>query len=142
MLERIHEHINQEILLNTRTDTIFVVTAVIFNFVMLGVSSAMASEATSDLEHGRTTGLIVLAINLVVSILVNGIAIVGLLTGRATRKTLSQGLLKMYEDAEVSQYYHSSLLTNYMRRYVMFIAIIGVLGITAILIPLVVLTTS
>jgi hypothetical protein len=143
MLESIHEHINQEIRLNTRTDTIFVVTAVIFNFVMLGVSSAMASEAASDLGRGRTTtGLIVLAINLVVSILVNGIAIVGLLTGRATRKTLLQGLLKMYEDMEVSQYYHPSLLTNYMRRYVMFIAIIGLLGITAILIPLVVLTTS
>ena len=34
----------------------------------------------------------------------------------------------MYEDAGVSQYYHPSLLSNYMRRYVMFVAIIGVLG--------------
>jgi hypothetical protein len=144
MLHDIHDHINQEVRINTRTDTIFVVTAIIFNFVMLGVSSALANEAASELGQSQAgiTSAIVLAIDFTISIVVNGVAITGLLTGRATRKTLSQGLLKMYEDADVSQYYHPSLLTNYMRRYVMFITIIGVLGLASILIPLVVLLTS
>ena len=144
MLHDIHDHINQEVRINTRTDTIFVVTAIVFNFVMLGVSSALANAAASELGQSRagTTSAIVLAIDFTISIVVNGVAITGLLTGRATRKTLSQGLLKMYEDADVSQYYHPSLLANYMRRYVMFITIIGVLGLASILIPLVVLLTS
>ncbi len=139
MLERLHEHINLELQVNTRTDTIFVVTAVIFNFVMLGISSAMAGEA---IDGDSTTALIVLIITLCLSVLVNGIAIVGLLTGRATRHKLLLGLLKMYNDTEVGQYYDQTLLTSYMRRYVMFIAIIGLLGLTAILIPLVILLTG
>ncbi|MGC9350183.1 MAG: hypothetical protein ACP5JG_18730 [Anaerolineae bacterium] len=143
MLHEIHDHINQEVRINTRTDTIFVVTAIVFNFIMLGVSSALATEASESLrEGGGTTSAIVLAINFTISILVNGVAVTGLLTGRATRKMLSQGLLKMYQDTEVSQYYHPSLLTNYMRRYVMFVAIIGILGVASILIPLVVLLTA
>lgn len=144
MLSDIHQHINQEIRLNTRTDTIFVITAIVFNFIMMGTSSALADSAAEDLSRGRAggTAFIVLAINFVVVVLVNGVAIIGLLTGRATRKTLSQGLMKMYEDTEVSQYYHESLLTNYMRRYVMFISIIGIIGLSSVLIPLVVLLTG
>ena len=144
MLHEIHDHINQEVRINTRTDTIFVVTAIVFNLIMLGVGSALADNAAGDLSQGtgQVTSVVVLAIIFAVSILVNGISIVGLLTGRATRKTLSQGLLKMYEDAAVSQYYHPSLLSNYMRRYVMFVAIIGVLGAASIIIPLVVLLTG
>jgi hypothetical protein len=98
----------------------------------------MAGEAAGGED---TTSMIVLIITLCLSFLVNGIAITGLLTGRATRQKLLRGLLKMYEDAEISQYYDESLLTNYMRRYVMFVAIIGLLGVTAILIPIVVLVT-
>lgn len=138
MLERLHEHINLELRVNTRTDTIFVVTAIVFNFIMLGISSAVAGEAAGGED---TTSMIVLIITLCLSFLVNGIAITGLLTGRATRQKLLRGLLKMYEDAEISQYYDESLLTNYMRRYVMFVAIIDLLGVTAILIPIVVLVT-
>ena len=140
MLERLHEHINEELRVNTRTDTIFILTAVIFNFVMLGINSAMATEATDN--RTDITPMIILIITLLLSLLVNGISITGLLTGRATRLKLSQGLLKMYADVEVAQYYDESLLTNYMRRYVMFIAIIGLLGATSILIPLVILLTS
>jgi hypothetical protein len=140
MLERLHEHINEELRVNTRTDTIFILTGVIFNFVMLGINSAMATEATDD--RATITPMIILSITLVLSLLVNSISITGLLTGRETRKKLSQGLLKMYADVEVAQYYDASLLTNYMRRYVMFISIIGLLGATSILIPLVILLTA
>jgi hypothetical protein len=144
MLHDIHEHINQEVRLNTKTDTIFVVTAIALNLILLGVSSGLAAAAAEELGRAdaKTTSAIVLAINLAVSILINGVSVVGLLTGRATRKTLAQGLLKMYEDADVIQYYGASLLTNYMRRYIMFIAIIAILGVSSILIPLVVLLTG
>ena len=142
MLERLHEHINLELRVNTRTDTIFVVTAVVFNFVMLAIGSSMASEATADFSDNRTTPMIVLFITLGMTLLVNGIAIVGLMTGRATRERLSEGLFKMYKDAEVDQYYEKTLLENYMRRYVIFTTIIGLLAINAIAIPLVVLLTN
>ena len=141
MLERLHEHINLELQTNTRTDTIYVVTAILFNFVMLGINAAMAGEATNPDLQRDATPMAVLAITLLLSILVNGIAVAGLFTGRQTRQKLLGGLLKMYEDANVGQYYDRTLLTNYNRRYTMFTAVIGLLGIMAIVIPIVVLLT-
>ncbi|MBN1123012.1 MAG: hypothetical protein JXJ17_18190 [Anaerolineae bacterium] len=140
MLEQLHDHICDELRVNTRTDTIFVVTAVIFNFVMLGISSAVASEAAE--EFAEVTPLIILIITLIMSVLVNGVSVVGLLTGRTTRRKLTDGLIGMYDDAGVSKYYDETLLINYMRRYVIFITIIGLLGLTSILIPLVIVITS
>ena len=73
------------------------------------------------------------------TLLVNGIAILALQFGRSTRDTLLRGLIKMYEDAGVSQYYDATLLTNYGQRYTLFSAIVGILGLMAIVIPLVLL---
>ena len=142
MLERLHEHINQELNVNTRTDTIFVVTGIIFNFIMLAISSAMAGEATNAYDgSSNMTASIVLGITMTLSVLINGIAITGLITGRTTREKLYAGLLKMYTDSKVAQYYDASLLSNYTNRYALFMGVIGLLGLASIVIPLVVLFT-
>lgn len=144
MLERLHQHMTEELTVNTRTDTLFVIIAVIFNFVMLGISSAFAGPASSGSGRGGgdVTALVILFINFILSIMVNGISIMGLITGRATRQTMLEGLMKMYEDAGVNQYYHPSLATNYQRRYTMFIGINALIGAASILIPLVILLTG
>jgi hypothetical protein len=143
MLERLHEHINQELNTNTRTDTIFVITGIVFNFIMLGISSAMAGEATNTYDgSSNMTASIVLGITMTLTVIINGIAITGLITGRTTREKLYAGLLKMYTDSKVAQYYDSSLLSNYTNRYALFMGVIGLLGLAAIAIPLVVLFTS
>lgn len=139
MLHDIHDHINQELRQNTRTDTIFVIVAMVFNFIMLIMNMILAAAASGSSRGGANVSLIILVINLIIAIVVNGIATAGLLTGRGTRKTLMQGLLKMYEDQGVIQYYHESLLSNYSSRYTMFIAIIAILGLSSVLIPLVIL---
>ena len=71
MLERLHEHINEELRVNTKTDTIFVITGIVFNFVMLGISSAMADQATGDWTENTTTPTIVLVITMTISVIVN-----------------------------------------------------------------------
>ncbi len=42
MIERVHEHIITELQQNTRTDTIFILTAIILNLLALGVNSGVA----------------------------------------------------------------------------------------------------
>jgi len=42
MLEQIHEHVMSDLQQGARTDTVFVVTAVVFNLFMLGVNSGVA----------------------------------------------------------------------------------------------------
>lgn len=137
MLEKVHHHIVSELGQGARTDTIFVVTAVLFNLIVLGVNSAIAGEAASE-EADTATLDVVLTIFIIMVILVNSIAITALFVGRQTRGKLLDGLLKMYKDQEVNQYYDSSLLTNYNKRYWLFTGVIICLGVTAVLVPLVI----
>src|SRR5262245_59210193 len=143
MLERMHEHINSELHANTRTDTVLVLTAIVFDLVILGINSAAAATLRGALTPGRTRGadefllpLVIFTILVVVSLLVNGVALLGLQLGRNTRDKLLRGLMRMYEDASIARYYDVSLLTNYGRRYALFTVIIGLLGAVAIVIPL------
>ena len=48
MIERVHEHIINELGTNTRTDTIFVLTAIILNLITLGINSGLASSSRND----------------------------------------------------------------------------------------------
>ena len=72
------------------------------------------------------------------TILVNTIAVIALAVGRGTRSKLQDGLIAMYRDNSVDQYYDVSLVSNYRTRYVLFGAVILVLGLAAILVPLII----
>jgi hypothetical protein len=135
MLERVHEHIVGELGQSARTDTIFVITAVVFNLVVLGINSAVASEGADGAD---VTGDTILGVLIVVSLIINTIAVAALYVGRGTRNTLLEGLLAMYRDNEVAQYYDVALLTNYGRRYWLFTGVIVCLALTAIVVPLII----
>ena len=136
MLEQVHQHIVSELQQSSRTDTIFVVTAVVFNLIVLGINSAVADTAASN--SGDASDDIILGVFIAMSLLVNGIAITALYFGRGTRAKLLNGLLAMYHDNDVDQYYDSSLLPNYGKRYLLFIGVIICLAITGIVVPLVI----
>lgn len=137
MLEKVHHHIVSELGQSARTDTIFVVTAVLFNLIVLGINSAVAGEAASNPENASADD-VTLIIFIVLAILVNVIAISALIVGKQTRGKLLNGLLGMYRDQEVDKYYDASLLTNYDKRYWLFTGVIVCLAITAVLVPLVI----
>ena len=42
MLEKLHDHIVEELNTNTKTDIIFILTAIFLNFLALAINSAMA----------------------------------------------------------------------------------------------------
>lgn len=136
MLKQVHQHIASELQQNSRTDTIFVVTAVVFNLVVLGINSALAEAAAS--HSGDASDDVILGVFIAMSLLVNGIAITALYFGRGTRDKLLKGLLAMYRDNDVDQYYDSSLLMNYGKRYLLFAGVIICLAITGIVVPLII----
>ena len=136
MLKEIHEHIVSELQQNARTDTIFVVTAVVFNLVVLGINSAVAGEAAS--ANANPSNDLILAVFIIMSLLVNGIAVMALNFGKQSRNKLLGGLLAMYKDNDVAQYYDSSLLTSYGKRYLLFTAVIVCLALTSIVVPLII----
>ena len=136
MLSQVHDHIVSELNQSARTDTIFVITAVVFNLIVMGINSAVAAEA-ADSASREATSDIILGVFIAMSLLVNSIAIAALFFGRGTRNKLLKGLLAMYGDNDVAQYYDASLLTNYGRRYMLFVGVILCLAVTGIVVPLV-----
>ena len=133
MIERVHEHIITELQQNTRTDTIFIITAILLNLVILATNSIMAAG-----EEQSVTTTIVMVMFVCLLIVVNVVVIFGLLKGKQTRIKLINGLLKMYKDQGVEGYYDASLLSNYNARYNLFILVVVFLGVIAIVVPFVI----
>ncbi|MCD4677854.1 MAG: hypothetical protein K8S18_17945, partial [Desulfobacula sp.] len=91
-------------------------------------------------EKSRTesTYLVVMFIFVALIILINLVAVFGLLKGKQTRSKLLHGLLSMYKDQKVEKYYDSSLLKNYNIRYNLFILVVVFTGLISIIIPFVI----
>lgn len=134
MIDKVHQHIMNELQQGSRTDTIFIITAILFNLIVLGVNSGVASSAVSD--KPQTSDDVVLVIFIFLIIIVNLVSLRALLTGKKTRAILIKGLLSMYQDNQVDQYYDSSLLANYNKRYLSFSIVIMCIALIAIIVPL------
>ena len=132
MIERVHEHIITELQQNARTDTVFVLTAIILNLLTLGINSGVASSGDKD-----ATIWTVFFTFICLLIVVNFVAEIGLLKGTQTRTKLIDGLLKMYRDQDVEGYYDASLLNNYNTRYNLFLLTVVFIGLIAIVVPLI-----
>ena len=132
MIEYVHQHITSELQQNTKTDTIFILSAILLNLIALAVNSAMA-------ENSRDNESLIVAMFLFVAliIVVNIVVIFGLFKGKQTRSKLIQGLIMMYRDKKVDKYYDSSLLSNYSTRYNLFIMVVVCTGLIAIVVPFV-----
>ena len=132
MIEHIHKHITSELHQNTRTDTIFILSAIMLNLITLAINSGMVKDSRTD-----NSILIVMFIFVVLIVLVNIVVIFGLIKGKETRIKLISGLLKMYKDKNVDMYYDESLLGNYSIRYNLFIMVVTFTGLIAIIVPFV-----
>ncbi len=98
MIERVHEHIISELQQNARTDTIFVLTAILLNLLTLAINSSIAEGSRKD-----TSLFITMFIFVALTIVVNLVVISGLLKGKQTRFKLLSGLMKMYKDQGVEE---------------------------------------
>lgn len=135
MLEKLHDQITAELGQSSRTDTIFVVTAIIFNLVVLGINSALSVVAAD--ENTLQSNLIFIVF-ILVTLLINAASLTALLIGRRARNKLLEGIIKMYKDNQVDQYYPEDLLNAYGTRYLLFAGVIVLPGITAILVPIII----
>jgi hypothetical protein len=132
MIERVHEHIISELQQNARTDTIFMLTAILLNLLTLAINASIAKDSRTD-----NSLFITMFIFVALTIVVNLIVISGLLKGKQTRFKLLSGLMKMYKDQGVEGYYDPSLLGSYNTRYNLFIFAVVFIGLIAIVVPFV-----
>lgn len=130
MIEHVHKHITSELQQNTRTDIIFILTAIFLNLITLAINSGMVEKSRTD-----NSTLIVMFIFVSLIIIVNIVVIIGIMKGKQTRIKLVNGLLNMYRDQKVDKYYDESLLSNYSVRYNLFIMVVVCTGLIATVVP-------
>ena len=140
MLGQVHEHIVRELGESSRTDTIFVLTAIVFNLIVLGINFSVATEAAADADDA--TYDIILVVFIAMTVLLNIVAVAALVMGRRTRGILLGGLVAMYRDNDVDKYYEPALMSNYGVRYILFAGVIATLAVTAIIVPLIIRFTE
>lgn len=134
MIGKLHDHIQEELKTNARTDTVFIITAILLNLLTLGINASLAAAGDTS---GAITAVLLTFILLV--LVINAVAIIGLWKGRQTRSKLLHGLELMYTDEGVAKYYDHSVLANYNSRYVLFILAVMCTGATAIVVPVILL---
>ncbi len=130
MIEHVHNHITSELQQNTRTDIIFILTAILLNLITLAVNSGMSEKSRTD-----SATLIVMFVFVCLIVLVNLVVVIGLMKGKQTREKLLKGLIQMYKDQNVDKYYDMSLLGNYNVRYNLFIMVVIFTGVIATIVP-------
>ena len=130
MIEYVHSHITKELEQNTKTDIIFILTAIILNLITLAVNSGLVEKSRTE-----NSTLVVMFVFVILIVLVNIVVIIGLIKGRQTRMKLVNGLITMYKDQNVAKYYDESLLGNYNVRYNLFIMVVVCTGVIATIVP-------
>ncbi len=133
MIERVHEHIIEELNSNTRTDTIFILAAIVLNLVSLGINSAIAGN-----RGDSASSTVVMFTFVALIMVVNFVAEVGLIRGRQMRTKLLRRFMKMYKDQGVEGYYDASLLSDYGTRYNLFMLVVLFTGVIALIIPFII----
>ncbi len=132
MIEHVHNHITSELQQNTKTDIIFILSAIFLNLIILAVNAGFVNQSRGD-----NTYLLIMFLFVALLILLNLVVIFGLLKGKQTRAKLLNGLIKMYQDENVDKYYDTTLLSNYNTRYNLFMMVVVLTGLIGIVVPFV-----
>ena len=150
MKEHLHEQITAEMKQGTRTDTIVVITAIFLNLLFLGINSGVAGAVREYDYSGpgvetvgtNATAVVIMVILMAVIIAINFFVLRILSRGKERRIKLMAGLMKMYQEEGMEQYYDASVEQGYEARYNLFSAVVVSLGAVAVLVPILISSMS
>lgn len=129
MKEKVHEHLLAELALASRSNTTFVISAVLFNIFVLVFSSAIA--AINNPFSITIFGLLVVSSGIMTTT-----ALKALDKGKQSCDLYHESLLKLYRDSHVSEYWPEAIDGNIEERGNLHERVVVVIGTIAIVIPL------
>jgi len=146
MKERIHEQISNELKQAMRMDTVTVIIAITVSLILFVAAMIFASQTTGSIIGGmtgfRATGVntantIIMFVIILATAAIDWYAIRTLLNHKKQRGKLNEGLMKLYKDEGMDQYYDGSIFKGYETRYDLYTVIIGAVGAVSVIAPLV-----
>ncbi len=148
MKERIHEQISNELKQATRLDTKIAVIAIVVSLILFTIAMIFAESSTGSITNilgalkTKTTfnvaPTIIMVISILATVAVIWYSVLTLLKNKKQRAKLNRGLVKLYKDAGVAQYYDGSIFKGYETRYNLFAIILISVGAVSVIAPLVI----
>lgn len=149
MKEKIHEQISLELKQATRLDTIIAITSIAISLILFGAAMGFAYSTTTpaismsflDFDTSssfNTASTIIMFVIVLATVAINWYAVRTLLNNKKQRAKLNKGLVKLYKDEGVNQYYDGSIFKGYETRYNLVAVILGAVGAVSVITPLVV----
>ncbi|KRA54309.1 hypothetical protein ASD77_06735 [Pseudoxanthomonas sp. Root65] len=137
MIEAIHKQLMSELDRAGRADTVFVVSGVLFNILVLFVNWAQASS----LSEGRGNLMIYLLFT-AGSLLISCTALLALINSRRICNSVHSALEQIYKDQNVAHYLPKGLSTLGNKRFILSFIVVGGTGLLAVIIPLLQMSAS
>ena len=131
MIEAIHKQLTSELDRAGRADTVFVVSGVLFNILVLFVNWLQASS----IAEGRGNLMIYLLFT-AGSLLISCTALLALINSRRICNSVHNALQQIYEDHNVAQYLPAGLAALGNKRFILSFIVVGGTGLLAVVIPL------
>jgi hypothetical protein len=128
MINKVHEHILDELRINAKSDTVFILSAIIINTATWLINTLFA---TIDDDYKLVRMFIIVAMTITICLASE----IGLIKGRQASKKLLNGLIEMYKDNNLEKYYDATLLYHYKIRYNLFMIVIIAAGLISIITP-------
>ena len=147
MKEQIHEQISHELKQATRLDTKIVIISIVVSLILFGISLSFAMGTTNTISGlfglggskvFNTAPAIIMFISLLAIFAINWFSVRTLMNNKKQRAKLNKGLVKLFKDEGVSQYYDGSIFKGYETRYNLFVVMVISVGAVSVITPLVI----
>ncbi len=147
MKERIHEQISHELKQAMRMDTITVIIGLTVTLILFAAAAVFAAQTTGSIVGSMTgfkaTGVntantIIMWVIILAIVAINLYAVRTLLKHKRQRGKLNEGLMKLYKDEAMDQYYDGSIFKGYEARYDLYVVMLGAVGAVSVITPLVI----
>ena len=147
MKERIHEQISHELKQAMRMDTITVIIGLTVTLILFAAAAVFAAQTTGSIVGSmtgfkatsvNTANTIIMWVIILAIVAINLYAVRTLLKHKKQRGKLNEGLMKLYKDEAMDQYYDGSIFKGYEARYNLYVVMLGAVGAVSVITPLVI----
>lgn len=147
MKEQIHRQISHELKQATRLDSKIVIIDIVISLVLFGLAMGFAMGTTNTVSGLFGIGnkavvnaapTIIMFVSLLAIFAINWFSVRTLMNNKKQRAKLNKGLVKLFKDEGVSQYYDGSIFKGYETRYNLFVVMLISVGAVSVITPLVI----
>ena len=142
MIEAIHKQLLAELDRAGRSDTVFILSGVSFNLLVLVINWIQAISIASTYRESIIVNYVIFFIFMTGTLLVSGACLLTLLNSRKICMEIHDALSKIYEDTEVAKYMPERMSELGAKRFTLSFIVVGGTGLIAVAVPAVTVLLS